>query len=41
MVHLVRQEERLMCCDKPCLVPTWEGGQYGLKCTNCQTFTKT
>lgn len=30
-----------MCCDKPCLVPTWESGKYGLKCTNCQTFTET
>lgn len=27
-----------MCCDKPCLIPTWENGKYGLKCINCQDF---
>lgn len=27
-----------MCCGKPCLIPTWENGKYGLKCSNCQQF---
>lgn len=27
-----------MCCDKPCLVPTWENGKYGQKCINCGDF---
>ena len=27
-----------MCCDKPCWVPTWQGGKYGYLCTNCQKF---
>lgn len=27
-----------MCCDKPCLVPTWENGKYGLKCISCGDF---
>jgi hypothetical protein len=30
-----------MCCGKPCLVPTWENGKYGLKCTNCHNFKET
>lgn len=29
-----------MCCDEPCLTATWEGGRYGFKCLNCQTFTE-
>jgi len=27
-----------MCCDKPCLVPTWLAGVYGYLCINCQAF---
>lgn len=30
-----------MCCDKPCLVPTWLNGVYGLLCINCQSFRQT
>lgn len=27
-----------MCCDKPCLVPGWRNGKYGLECINCASF---
>lgn len=30
-----------MCsCGKPCLVPDWQDGKYGMRCTNCGTFTE-
>lgn len=27
-----------MCCDKPCLIPTWVASIYGYLCTNCTAF---
>lgn len=30
-----------MCCDKPCQIPDWENGKYGLRCINCRDFKET
>lgn len=24
-----------MCCDEPCIVPTWINGEYVYQCINC------
>jgi len=27
-----------MCCDKPCLIPDWRDGVYGMYCMNCKQW---
>lgn len=30
-----------MCCSKPCVVPDWRDGKYGMYCLNCKQWRET